>query len=191
MRCFALAFLLTMCLSWCSTSKAQEVDIAAAGVQLCDCLPADAYILIKKEKTANGQSTITYHANVEVLITFLTAYGNVGAHAMNLNWPADLVVGAGDLTALLTGFNHYPPFAETLCSWEVINVASHGWILEEIDADGYSEAYLHESTFDEFDLGDETYGQCLLNSFDLEMVHLPDSVVRLTFVRKWLGNPDD
>ena len=70
-------------------------------------------------------------------------------------------------------------------------MASHGWILEEIDADGYSEAYLHESTFDEFDLGDETYGQCLLNSFDLEMVHLPDSVVRLTFVRKWLGNPDD
>ena len=191
MRCFPLAVLLTVCLSWCSTSKAQEVDIAEAGVELCDCLPADAYILIKKEKTASGQSTITYHANVEVLITFLTAYGNVGAHAMNLNWPADLVVGAGDLTALLTGFNHYPPFAETLCSWEVINVASHGWILEEIDADGYSEAYLHESTFDEFDLGDETYGQCLLNSFDLEMVHLPDSVVRLTFVRKWLGNPDD
>ena len=191
MRCFPIAVLLTVCLSWCSTSKAQEVDIAAAGVQLCDCLPADSYILIKKEKTASGQSTITYHANVEVLITFLTAYGNVGAHAMNLNWPADLVVGAGDLTALLTGFNHYPPFAETLCSWEVINVASHGWILEEIDADGYSEAYLHESTFDEFDLGDETYGQCLLNSFDLEMVHLPDSVVRLTFVRKWLGNPDD
>ena len=191
MPCFPLAVLLTVCLSWCFTSKAQEVDIAAAGVQLCDCLPADSYILIKKEKTASGQSTITYHANVEVLITFLTAYGNVGAHAMNLNWPSDLVVGAGDLTALLTGFNHYPPFAETLCSWEVINVASHGWILEEIDAVGYSEAYLHESTFDEFDLGDETYGQCLLNSFDLEMVHLPDSVVRLTFVRKWLGNPDD
>ena len=191
MRCFPIAVLLTVCLSWCSTSKAQEVDIAAAGVQLCDCLPADSYILIKKEKTASGQSTITYHANVEVLITFLTAYGNVGAHAMNLNWPSDLVVGAGDLTALLTGFNHYPPFAETLCSWEGINVASPGWILEEIDAVGYSEAYLHESTFDEFDLGDETYGQCLLNSFDLEMVHLPDSVVRLTFVRKWLGNPDD
>jgi len=191
MRCYPLVVLFSLCLSWCATSKAQEVDIASAGVDLCDCLPADAYILIKKEKTASGQSTITYHANVEVLITFLTAYGNVGAHAMNLNWPADLVVGAGDLTALLTGFNHYPPFAETLCSWEVINVASHGWILEEIDADGYSEAYLHESTFDEFDLGDETYGQCLLNSFDLEMVHLPDSVVRLTFVRKWLGNPDD
>ena len=136
-----------------------------------------------------GRATITYHANVEVLITFLTAYGVYGAHAMNLNWPADLVVGAGDLTALLTGFNFYPPFEETLCSWEVVNVASHGWILEEIGADAFTEAYVHESTYDEFDLGDETYGQCLLNSFDLEMVYLPDSVVRLTFARKFLGNP--
>ena len=37
-----------------------------------------------------------------------------------------------------------------------------------------TEAYVHESTYDEFDLGDETYGQCLLNSFDLEMVYLPE-----------------
>jgi len=165
------------------------VDDAAAGVELCDCLPADSYILLKKVKTAQGQTNTTYHANVEVLITFLAAYGVFGAHAMNLNWPADLVVGSGDLTAMLTGFNHYPPFEETLCSWEVVNVASHGWILEQIDSEGYSEAYVHESTFDEFDLGDETYGQCLLNSFDLEMVYLPDSVVRLTFARKFLGNP--
>ena len=99
-------------------------------------------------------------------------------------------VGSGDLTALLTGFNVYPEFEETLCSWEVVNVASHGWILEQTGAAGFTEAYVHESTFDEFDLGDETYGQCMLNSFDLEMVYLPDSVVRLTFVRKFQGNPD-
>ena len=67
-------------------------------------------------------------------------------------------------------------------------MASHGWILEQIGATGYTEAYVHESTFDEFDLGGGTYGQCLLNSFDLEMVYLPDSVVRLSFVRKYLGN---
>jgi len=190
MRCLLFISMLLSCLSWCPEAKAQEVDEASAGVDLCDCLPADSYILLKKLKTTGSQTTITYHANVEVLITFLTAYGVVGAHAMNLNWPADLVVGSGDLTALLTGFNYYPPFEETLCSWEVVNVASHGWILEEIDADGYSEAYVHESTYDEFDLGDQTYGQCLLNSFDLEMVHLPDSVVQLTFVRKFLGNPN-
>lgn len=191
MRLLPIAFLLTLFLSWSSTAESQVVDEAAAGVELCDCLPADSYILLKKLKTVGGESTITYHANVEVLITFLTAYGVYGAHAMNLNWPADLVVGAGDLTALLTGFNFYPPFEETLCSWEVVNVASHGWILEEIGADAFTEAYVHESTYDEFDLGDETYGQCLLNSFDLEMVYLPDSVVRLTFARKFLGNGDD
>ena len=71
----------------------------------------------------------------------------------------------------------------------MVNVASHGWILTQPDNDGYSEAYVHESTFDEFDEGPQVYGQCLLNSFDLEMVHLPDSVVRLTFVRKFQGNP--
>ena len=169
--------------------EAQVVDIAAAEVSLCDCLPAEEYIILKKVKHASGATTTQYYGNVESLITFLTAYGHDGAHALNLNWPADLVVGAGDLTALLTGYNHYLDFEETLCSWEVVNVASHGWILTQPDNDGYSEAYVHESTFDEFDQGDETYGQCLLNSFDLEMVHLPDSVVRLTFVRKFQGNP--
>jgi hypothetical protein len=169
-------------------SSAQSVDIASAGVELCECLPEDEYLLVKKVLTMNGETSIMFHANVEVLITFLTAYGHIGAHALNLTWPYDLVVGSADLTAILTGFNDYPEFADVLCSWEVINVASHGWILEEIDAEGYSEAYVHESTFDEFDLGDETYGQCLLNSFDLEMVYLPDSVVRLTFVRKFQGN---
>ena len=169
--------------------EAQVVDIAAAEVPLCDCLPAEEYIILKKVKHASGATTTQYYGNVESLITFLTAYGHDGALALNLNWPADLVVGAGDLTALLTGYNHYLDFEETLCSWEVVNVASHGWILTQPDNDGYSEAYVHESTFDEFDQGDETYGQCLLNSFDLEMVHLPDSVVRLTFVRKFQGNP--
>ena len=189
MRCLQFALMLFLSLLWSVSMDAQVVDDAAAGVELCDCLPADSYILLKKMKTAQGQTTTTYHANVEVLITFLTAYGVFGAHAMNLNWPADLVVGSGDLTAMLTGYNHYPPFEETLCGWEVVNVASHGWILQQIDLEGYSEAYVHESTYDEFDLGDETYGQCLLNSFDLEMVYLPDSVVRLTFARKFLGNP--
>jgi len=189
MRLLSIAIFLLLLLSWSPSMKAQLVDDAAAGVELCDCLPADSYLLVKKLKIVGGEATTTYHANVEVLISFLTAYGVFGAHAMNLNWPADLVVGAGDLTALLTGFNHYPAFEESLCSWEVVNVASHGWILEEIDATAFTEAYVHESTYDEFDLGDETYGQCLLNSFDLEMVHLPDSVVRLTFVRKFLGNP--
>lgn len=166
-------------------ANAQNVDVASAGVELCDCLPSDEYLLVKKSVSMNGETSTVHHANVEVLITFLTAYGHIGAHALNLTWPYDLVVGSADLTALLTGFNFYPPFEDVLCSWEVINVASHGWILEETDAVGYSEAYVHETTFDEFDLGDETYGQCLLNSFDLEMVYLPDSVVRMTFVRKF------
>ena len=107
---------------------------------------------------------------------------------MNLNWPNDLVVGSADLTNMLTGYNQYFEFEETLCSWEVVNVASHGWILQNIDLTLESEAYVHESTYDEFESDGDTYGQCLLNSFDLEMVHLPDSVVRLTFVRKYLGN---
>lgn len=169
--------------------RAQVVDMAAAEVALCDCLPAEEYILLKKVKSMSGETATQYFGNVESLITFLSAYGHVGAHALNLNWPVDLVVGAGDLTALLTGYNHYIEFAEVLCAWEVVNVASHGWILTQPDIAGYSEAYVHESTFDEFDQGDETYGQCLLNSFDLEMVYLPDSVVRLTFVRKFQGNP--
>lgn len=169
--------------------EAQVVDMAAAEVPLCDCLPAEEYIILKKVKGASGTTTTQNFGNVESLITFLTAYGHVGAHALNLNWPVDLVVGSGDLTALLTGYNQYMEFADILCSWEVVNVASHGWILTQPEAPGYSEAYVHESTFDEFDQGDETYGQCLLNSFDLEMVYLPDSVVRLTFVRKFQGNP--
>lgn len=169
-------------------TRAQNADIAAAGVTLCDCLPPEAYLLVRKATTIDGETAIDFHANVEVLITFLTAYGHIGAHALNLNWPADLVVGSGDLTSLLTGFNHYPPFEETLCSWEVVNVASHGWILELIDVAEYSEAYVHETTFDEFDSGPQTYGQCVLNSFDLEMVYLPDSVVKLSFVRKFAGN---
>jgi len=166
---------------------AQAVDTALPGVDICDCLPADNYLLVKKTTTIEGVATTVFHANVEVLITFLTAYGHYGGHALNLNWPQDLVVGSADLTALLTGFNHYPPFNEALCSWEVVNVASHGWILEQIDGLGYSEAYVHESTFDEFDLGPETYGQCGLNSFDLEMVYLPDSIIRMSFVRKFQG----
>ena len=170
-------------------AHAQVVDMAASEVPLRDCLPADEYIILKKVKGENGTTTTQYFGNVESLITFLTAYGHVGAHALNLNWPMDLVVGSGDLTALLTGYNQYMEFEDILCSWEVVNVASHGWILTQPDTPGYSEAYVHESTFDEFDQGDETYGQCLLNSFDLEMVYLPDSVVRLTFVRKFQGNP--
>lgn len=170
--------------------KAQVQDIAVSGLELCDCLPAEEYLLLKKIKHASGETDTQYFANVESLITFLTGYGHVGAHALNLNWPQDMVVGSGDLTALLTGFSIYPPFQETLCSWEVVNVASHGWILEQTNATGYTEAYVHESTFDEFEQGDETYGQCMLNSFDLEMVYLPDSVVRLTFVKKFQGNLD-
>ena len=172
-----------------SNAHAQVVDMAASEVPLCDCLPADEYIILKMVKGQNGTTTTQYFGNVESLITFLTAYGHIGAHALNLNWPMDLVVGSGDLTALLTGYNQYMEFEDILCSWEVVNVASHGWILTQPDTPGYSEAYVHESTFDEFDQGDETYGQCLLNSFDLEMVYLPDSVVRLTFVRKFQGNP--
>jgi len=168
---------------------AQNADAAGVGVELCDCLPADAYLLLKKYHFANGVSTVQYSANIEVMLAFLGAYGTIGAHPMNLNWPEDLIVGSADLTYVLTGFNHYPDFDETLCNWEVVNVASHGWILEEIGAMEYSEAYIHESTYDEFELGNESYGQCLLNSFDLEMVYLPDSVVRLSFVRKYLGNP--
>ena len=103
MRCLPIPLMLFLTLSWTAALDAQVVDDAAAGVELCDCLPADSYILLKKMKTAQGQTTTTYHANVEVLITFLAAYGVSGAHAMNLNWPADLVVGSGDLTAMLTG----------------------------------------------------------------------------------------
>ena len=40
--------------------EAQVVEDAAAGVELCDCLPADSYILVKKLKTVGGESTITY-----------------------------------------------------------------------------------------------------------------------------------
>lgn len=169
-------------------AEAQVADMAAPGVELCDCLPSDAYLKVKKTVFAEGQVTTQYSSNIEVVLVFLTAYGHVGAHAMNLNWPQDLVVGSADLTNLLTGFNFYPPFEEVLCGWEVVNVASHGWILEAIDSAGYSEAYVHESTYDEFDQGDQTYGQCLLNSFDLEMVYLPDSVVRISFVRNYQGN---
>ena len=188
-----LFLFLSMCLMGVCLSPpvhAQVQDYASSGTELCDCLPADSYLLLKKVKHASGVTETSYFANVESLITFLTGYGHVGAHALNLNWPADMVVGSGDLTALLTGFSIYPPFEETLCSWEVVNVASHGWIMEQTGAVGYTEAYVHESTFDEFEMGDETYGQCMLNSFDLEMVYLPDSVVRLTFVRKFQGNPN-
>lgn len=169
--------------------SAQTVDGAATGVELCDCLPADAYLLLKRTKFASGMTEVQYTSNIEVLITFLGAYGHVGPHPMNLSWPNDLAVGSADLTKMLSGYSIYPAFESTLCNWEVVNVASHGWILEQIGSEGYSEAYVHESTYDEFDLGSETYGQCLLNSFDLEMVYLPDSVVRLSFVRKYLGNP--
>ena len=80
-----------------------------------------------------------------MLITFLTAYGVYGAHAMNrIGRP--IWSSGRRLTALLTGFT-YPPFEETLCSWEVVNVASHGWILEEIGADAFTE-HTHESTYD-------------------------------------------
>ncbi len=168
----------------------QTADGAAVGVELCDCLPADSYLLLKKTVFVPGETHVQYTGNIEVLITFLGAYGHVGPHPMNLSWPNDLAVGSADLTHLLSGYNVYPPFESALCNWEVVNVASHGWILEEIGAVGYSEAYVHESTYDEFDLGTETYGQCMLNSFDLEMVYLPDSVVRLSFVKKYMGNPN-
>ena len=184
-----LAALLTLLALSATSVQAQSVDYAAAGVALCDCLPSEDYLLLKKTVTIDGHPTVHIHANVESVITFLTAYGHVGGHALNLNWPQDLVVGSADLTALLTGYNYYPPFEETLCAWEVMTVASHGWILELSGSDVFTEAYVHESTFDEFDLGPETYGQCGLNSFDLEMVYLPDSVVRLSFVRKFQENP--
>lgn len=167
---------------------AQNVDVATTGVELCDCLPPGAYLRLKKTVFAGGQTTVEYSSNIEVILLFLTAYGHVGAHPMNLSWPNDLAVGSADLTYLLSGFNNYPSFDEVLCNWEVVNVASHGWILEEIGAVGYSEAYVHESTYDEFDNGDQTYGQCLLNSFDLEMIYLPDSVVKISFVKGFLGN---
>ncbi|MBL6619299.1 MAG: hypothetical protein ISP54_02970 [Flavobacteriales bacterium] len=172
-------------------ASSQVADYAGTGVDLCDCLPADSYLLLKKTVAVPGDPTLVqFMGSVEVLITFLGAYGHIGAHAMNLNWPYDLVVGSADLTNLLTGFNQYLDFEESLCSWEVVNVASHGWILQQIDTTVVSEAYVHESTYDEFLDDGATYGQCLLNSFDLEMVYLPDSVVRLTFVRKYLGNPN-
>lgn len=184
-----LTISLLLAVGACLPANAQNADYAATGVELCDCLPADSYLLLKKLHFADGVTTIQYSANIEVVLAFLGAYGTIGAHPMNLNWPNDLVVGSADLTYVLTGFNHYPAFEDALCNWEVVNVASHGWILEEIGAAGYSEAYVHESTYDEFETGTETYGQCMLNSFDLEMVFLPDSVVRLSFVKKYLGNP--
>ncbi|MDB4787429.1 hypothetical protein OAG26_01840 [Flavobacteriales bacterium] len=182
-------FVTALLLCHIGSLSAQTVDGAATGVELCDCLPADAYLLLKRTKFASGMTEVQYTSNIEVLITFLGAYGHVGPHPMNLSWPNDLAVGSADLTKMLSGYSIYPAFESTLCNWEVVNVASHGWILEQIGSEGYSEAYVHESTYDEFDLGSETYGQCLLNSFDLEMVYLPDSVVRLSFVRKYLGNP--
>ena len=183
-------FVTALLLCHIGSLSAQTVDGAATGVELCDCLPADAYLLLKRTKFASGMTEVQYTSNIEVLITFLGAYGHVGPHPMNLSWPNDLAVGSADLTKMLSGYSIYPAFESTLCNWEVVNVASHGWILEQIDAVGYSEAYIHESTYDEFDLGNETYGQCMLNSFDLEMVYLPDSVVRLSFVKKYVGNPD-
>ena len=60
MRLLPIAFVLTLFLSWSPTAEAQVVDEAAAGVELCDCLPADSYILLKKLKTVGGESTITY-----------------------------------------------------------------------------------------------------------------------------------
>ena len=170
--------------------SAQTVDGAATGVELCDCLPADAYLLLKRTKFASGMTEVQYTSNIEVLITFLGAYGHVGPHPMNLSWPNDLAVGSADLTKMLSGYSIYPAFESTLCNWEV-GQCGQPWM--DFRANWFrrdtSEAYVHESTYDEFDLGSETYGQCLLNSFDLEMVYLPDSVVRLSFVRKYLGNP--
>ena len=182
-------FVAALLLCHSSSLSGQTADGAATGVEICDCLPADSYLLLKKTRFVPGHTAVQYTSNVEVLITFLGAYGHVGPHPMNLSWPNDLAVGSADLTHLLTGFNVYPPFESTLCDWEVVNVASHGWILEQIGADNDTEAYIHESTYDEFDLGNETYGQCMLNSFDLEMVYLPDSVVRLSFVKRYLGIP--
>ena len=170
-------------------AKGQELSLALPGTQLCDCLRAEEYLLIQKWVDVDGELTLVNSATVETLITFLGAYGFVGGHVMNFNWPLDLVVGSADLTALISGFNYNPDFTEALCSWEVVNVASHGWILIQSEAGGYSEAYVHETIFDEFDDGPQVYGQCLLNSFDLEMVYLPDSVVRLRFARKFQSNP--
>lgn len=168
---------------------AQQEPMALPGMPICECLPTDEYLLIQKWVNTGGEVTIQHSTTVETLITFLTAYGFVGGHVMNFNWPQDMVVGSADLTALFTGFNHNPPFDELLCSWEVVNVASHGWILVQTDNPENSEAYVHETIFDEFEEGSEQYGQCQLNSFDLEMVYLPDSVVRLRFARKFGNNP--
>ena len=134
--------------------------------------PAEEYLLIQKWVDVDGDLTLEHSATVETLITFLGSYGFVGGHVMNFNWPLDLVVGSADLTALISGFNYNPDFTEALCSWEVVNVASHGWILVQPEAEGYSEAYVHETIFDEFDEGPQVMCQCLLNSFDLEMVYL-------------------
>ena len=48
---------------------------------------------------------------------------------VTMNRPAP-VVGAGDRRPC-SRIHYYPPFEETLV---VVNVASHGWILEEIGA---------------------------------------------------------
>ena len=61
--------------------NAQTADVAMAGVQICDCLPADNYLLVKKKKTVEGVASTVFHANVEVLITFLTAYREPGVRA--------------------------------------------------------------------------------------------------------------
>jgi hypothetical protein len=159
---------------------------AVPGEGLCTCLDPENYLILKKKTTVSNTSFTEYYAGVETLISFLGYYGLAEPHIYNLNYPDDLLVGIGDLSALLTGFNVYPSFDGAMCSWAVVMVASHGWILS--DDTGVAEAYIHESSFDEFDDAEvELFGSCDLNSFDLEMVYLPDSVVMLTFAKRYSG----
>ncbi len=170
---------------WLPLVATAQTTYVVPGEGLCECLDPADYLLLKKKLTIANTGFVSYYANIEVLISFLGYYGLFEPHVYNLNYPDDLLVGVGDLSSLLTGFNVYPTFSGALCSWNVVVVASHGWILD--GGDGSNEAYIHESSFDEFDgTGDEMFGACDLNSFDLEMVY-SDSVVMLTFAKRYAG----
>ena len=170
----------------CATRFAAAQDTyVVPGDALCECLDPDNYLLLKKRLSIGNIQTTMYYANIEVLISFLGYYGLSEPHVFNLNYPSDLIVGVGDLSALLTGFNVYPTFDGTLCAWNVVSVASHGWILN--GANPGDEAYIHEYSFDEFDdVGTGQFGSCDLNSFDLEAVY-QDSVIKSTFAKRYTG----
>lgn len=184
----AVKMTLFVLMLFAARSVTAQVTYVVPGDVLCECLNPENYLLLKRRLSVGNVQTTTYYANSEVLISFLGNYGLSEAHIFNLNYPNDLVVGIGDLSALLTGFNVYPTFDGTLCAWNVASVASHGWILN--GANPGDEAYIHESSFDEFaefedaDLGQ--FGSCDLNSFDLEAVY-QDSVVKLTFAKRYTG----